>query len=83
MGHQGAVWLERPTRDKEERPDLLYAALTKTCGTFVHGRNATVDWRIVARLATGSIPATIATILLLRYLDLGGHGSGRRPRHLH
>jgi uncharacterized membrane protein YfcA len=57
--------------------DLLHAAISKACGTVVHGRNATVDWRIVGRLASGSIPATIATILLLRYLDLGGHGSGR------
>src|SRR5689334_10228092 len=48
--------------------DLLYAALTKTCGTVVHGRNATVDWRIVGRLASGSIPAATAMILLLQHL---------------
>ncbi|MFT3792337.1 MAG: sulfite exporter TauE/SafE family protein [Rudaea sp.] len=55
--------------------DLLYAALTKTCGTLVHGRNATVDWRLVGRLASGSIPAALAMILLLRYLDHSGRGS--------
>lgn len=27
MGHQGAYWLERPGRAKEERPDLAVAAL--------------------------------------------------------
>lgn len=27
MGHQAADWLERPERDKEERPDLLMQAL--------------------------------------------------------
>jgi uncharacterized membrane protein YfcA len=55
--------------------DLLYAALTKSCGTFVHGRNATIDWRIVRRLASGSIPATIAVIALLHYLDRNGHST--------
>jgi uncharacterized membrane protein YfcA len=55
--------------------DLLYAAMTKTCGTLVHGRNATVDWRIVRRLAAGSIPATIAVIALLHILDRTGHGT--------
>jgi uncharacterized membrane protein YfcA len=57
--------------------DLLYAALTKTCGTVVHGRNATVDWRIVGRLASGSIPAATAMILLLQHLDRSGHGTDR------
>ena len=55
--------------------DLLYAALTKSCGAFIHGRNATIDWRIVRRLAAGSIPATIAMILLLRFLDRNGHAT--------
>ena len=55
--------------------DLLYAALTKSCGAFIHGRNATVDWRIVGRLAAGSIPATVAMILLLRYLDRSGQST--------
>ena len=27
MGHLGAAWLERPTREREERTDLLIAAL--------------------------------------------------------
>ena len=45
--------------------DLLYAAATKTVGTMVHNASSTVDWRIVRRLATGSVPATIATLILL------------------
>jgi uncharacterized membrane protein YfcA len=45
--------------------DLLYAAVTKTFGTAVHSASQTVDWRIVRRLATGSVPATMATLLLL------------------
>ena len=45
--------------------DLLFAAATKSVGTGVHGMRGSVDWRIVRRLATGSIPATIVTLLLL------------------
>ena len=39
--------------------DLLYAAATKTGGSLVHGFARSIDWRVVGRLATGSIPATI------------------------
>jgi uncharacterized membrane protein YfcA len=45
--------------------DLLYASATKTAGTFVHGWRGTVEWRIVRRLAYGSIPATLLTLLVL------------------
>ncbi len=45
--------------------DLLFAAATKTVGTFAHNASKTVDWRIVFRLAAGSVPATIATLALL------------------
>jgi len=45
--------------------DLLYASATKAVGTTVHGRHGTVNWGIVGRLAAGSIPATIATLLIL------------------
>jgi uncharacterized membrane protein YfcA len=45
--------------------DLLYASATKAVGTGVHGIGGSIDWKIVRRLATGSIPATIVTLLLL------------------
>jgi hypothetical protein len=45
--------------------DLLYAAATKTVGTAVHGYKRTVQWNIVGRLALGSAPATIVTLLIL------------------
>jgi hypothetical protein len=45
--------------------DLLYAAATKTVGTGVHGFSKTIDWSIVGWLASGSIPASIATLLIL------------------
>ena len=52
--------------------DLLYAAMTKSGGVLVHGLNKTIDWRIVRRLALGSVPATIATILYLQHIGING-----------
>jgi uncharacterized protein len=45
--------------------DLLYASVTKSVGTFVHGKQGTVDWRIVLRLASGSVPAAIVTLFVM------------------
>ena len=39
--------------------DLLYASLTKAGGVWVHGRRGTVDWKLVRRLAIGSLPAGV------------------------
>ena len=50
--------------------DLLYASITKTGGTFVHGYHRTIDWRVVGRLAMGSVPATALTILALYELNV-------------
>lgn len=50
--------------------DLLYASLTKTVGGWVHGRNGTVDWKVVGLLSLGSFPAALVTIALLKYLAL-------------
>ena len=55
--------------------DLLYAAVTKSGGTLVHGLNQTIDWRIVGRLAVGSIPATALTILVLSRVNESGDAS--------
>jgi hypothetical protein len=57
--------------------DLLYAAATKTCGTFVHGFNRTIDWRIVGRLALGSVPMTAVTLFILSRVDFAGPMTGR------
>jgi hypothetical protein len=57
--------------------DLLYASATKTVGTLVHGLNHTVDWRIVRRLASGSVPATVITLLAISHNDVAGPMSGR------
>lgn len=49
--------------------DLLFAALTKIGGVWVHhGTHGSVDWKIVRLLAYGSLPASMLTIALLRYL---------------
>jgi uncharacterized membrane protein YfcA len=50
--------------------DLLYAAATKTGGTAVHGFNKTVDWKVVGKLALGSVPMTALTVLALYYLGV-------------
>ena len=57
--------------------DLLYAAVTKGCGTFVHGYAHTIDWRVVRRLATGSVPMTILTLSVLSHFDLTGGQAAR------
>jgi len=52
--------------------DLLFAASTKATGTIVHAAARTIDWMLVAMLAIGSVPATIATLILLSRFDLKG-----------
>lgn len=47
--------------------DLLYASATKSVGTVVHGAGGTIDWRVVARLASGSVPATTLTLAWLAW----------------
>lgn len=41
--------------------DLLYAAISKFCGSLVHARKMNIVWPIVIWLAVGSIPASFAT----------------------
>jgi uncharacterized membrane protein YfcA len=59
--------------------DLLYAAITKSGGTLVHGLNGTIDWRVTRRLASGSVPATIVTLACLSWL---GKSSGHEANGL-
>ncbi len=56
--------------------DLLYASITKTGGSLVHGLNRTIDWRIVTRLALGSIPASLLTLLAFHLLKLDQAAAG-------
>jgi uncharacterized membrane protein YfcA len=45
--------------------DLIFASLTKIAGVAAHGARGNVNWRIVGRLAAGSLPASIATIVVM------------------
>lgn len=47
--------------------DLLYAAITKGGGVFVHHKRRNIDWRVTWLLAAGSLPATVATLLVLKF----------------
>jgi uncharacterized membrane protein YfcA len=45
--------------------DLWFAALTKTAGGAMHHKLQSVDWDVVRRLALGSLPAALLTLLWL------------------
>lgn len=45
--------------------DLVYAALTKSVGAVLHQLRRNIRWRIVGRLALGSLPACAGTLWLL------------------
>ncbi|TCS08805.1 hypothetical protein EV281_101681 [Rhizobium sp. BK418] len=49
--------------------DLLYAAITKTAGTAVHGMHGRVNWKIVGSLATGSVPAALLMLWVMAGVD--------------
>lgn len=55
--------------------DLLYAAATKTGGSIVHGWARNIHWPAVTRLASGSIPASILTLVVLWQLDLNNEAA--------
>lgn len=46
--------------------DLLYAAVTKSGGIFVHHARNTIDWDIVKLLSAGSIPSTCISLFVLK-----------------
>ena len=48
--------------------DLAASAVMKPFGGWVHARRGTVDWRLVAWLCAGSVPAAFLGVLLLRLL---------------
>lgn len=58
--------------------DLLYATITKSVGSLVHSRNRNVEWRIVFRLAAGSLPGAVLTLFGMRAVGV----SGETIRHL-
>jgi uncharacterized protein len=56
--------------------DLWFAAVTKSVGGVVHRQLGSPNWKIIARLAMGSVPAAILTLLWLGYSH-GGHLEAR------
>ncbi|TRW92764.1 sulfite exporter TauE/SafE family protein [Candidatus Methylobacter oryzae] len=58
--------------------DLLFAAITKTGGVWVHhNKHSSVDWKIVGWLGLGSIPSALATLYVLKHLmDVGKETTG-------
>ena len=48
--------------------DLLYAAITKAGGIFSHQKQGTIDWKVVRLLSTGSIPAALSAVFILKQL---------------
>jgi len=52
--------------------DLLFASTTKIAGSAVHSARATVDWRVVRRLAAGSVPAAVVTLIGLHWVGKVG-----------
>jgi hypothetical protein len=57
--------------------DLLYAAITKSGGTWVHARHGRVDWTIVTP-GCRQLPAAILTLLLVANFVPGGLAPRRR-----
>jgi uncharacterized membrane protein YfcA len=57
--------------------DLIYASITKTAGTAVHGLGRTIDWRIVGLLALGSLPMTVVTLLVFAWFGPNTAGANR------
>jgi len=54
--------------------DLLFAAITKTGGVWVHhGTHGSVDWRVVSFLSMGSLPLAVGTIFVIKHLISMGH----------
>jgi uncharacterized membrane protein YfcA len=45
--------------------DLLFASATKLVGVCVHHPHGTIEWKVVRRLAAGSLPAATLTLLWL------------------
>jgi len=48
--------------------DLLFAGVTKTVGAGIHHANRSTDWMVVRRLALGSLPGAIITVIALQWL---------------
>lgn len=58
--------------------DLVWGAVTRATGAFIHWRQGTVDFSIVKFLAIGSVPGALAGLALLAHLRSSGDGNSDR-----
>lgn len=54
--------------------DLIYAALTKSLGVVLHQWRGNIQWRVVGRMALGSLPASLLMLWLLGSRHTRGMG---------
>ena len=47
--------------------DLLFASITKGVGVWVHGARGSIDWLVLRRLSSGSLPVAGLTLVSLHY----------------
>jgi uncharacterized membrane protein YfcA len=52
--------------------DLIYGAVTKIVGAFIHVRQKTVDMKVALRMAWGSVPGGILGSLAIVYMNRNG-----------
>lgn len=50
--------------------DLLYAAITKSSGVYVHQKMGNIDWRVTLVLAAGSVPAALLTLYVVHHMGI-------------
>jgi hypothetical protein len=62
--------------------DLIFASVTKAFGAATHGRQGTVDWVVVRRLASGSLPAAALPVAALAWAGRDRLDSGVLVRAL-
>lgn len=62
--------------------DLLFAAVTKSVGGAIHHAKNSADLKVVGRLAIGSIPAAIVTVIILHALHWSQVKQGWLPMAL-
>lgn len=53
--------------------DLLYASISKFCGSLVHAKKLNIIWPMVLWLAVGSIPASLGTNWVLEHYLSGSN----------
>ncbi len=54
--------------------DLVFAALTKATGIWVHWRKDNIDWPVAGLMVLGSFPSALVTVFYLDSLDLAAPG---------